>query len=149
MRSKATTVTGYLEALPKDRREAISAVRKTILKNLPQGYEEAINWGLISYQVPLEVYSDTYNKQPLMYAGLASQKNYMAVYLLNVYGLSKLKDQLVRGFKAAGKKLDMGKSCIRFKKLDDLPLDVIGKLVAATPMAGYVAFAKKVWARKK
>jgi hypothetical protein len=137
MRSKAATVREYLETLPGERRDAIGKVRKTILKNLPRGYEEAINWGFITYQVPLSVYPDTYNKQPLMYAALASQKNYMAVYLCNVYGLASLRDQLIAGFKAAGKKLDMGKSCIRFRKVEDLPLDVIGKLVAATPMNVY------------
>jgi hypothetical protein len=149
MRIKAATAGEYLEALPRERREAISKVRKTILKNLPRGYEEAVNWGFITYQVPLKAYPDTYNKQPLMYAALASQKNYMAVYLCNVYGLSSLRDRLVAGFKAAGKKLDMGKSCIRFRKVEDLPLDVIGELVAATPMKAYVSFAKRVQAKGK
>jgi len=148
MRSKATSPTEYLESLPQERRAAIAAVRKTVLKNLPKGYEEAMTWGFITWQVPLEVYPDTYNQQPLMYAALGSQKNYMAIYLCNAYGLPSLRKQLVDGFKAAGKKLDMGKACIRFRKLEDLPLQVIGRLVAATPMKAYVAFAKKVRARK-
>ena len=85
MQSDATTVAGYLAALEPDRREAIEAVRAEILANLPEGYEEALNWGMITYQVPLERFPDTYNGQPLMYAGLASQKNHMAVYLIAVY----------------------------------------------------------------
>ena len=149
MHSSATTIRGCLEGLPPDRRKAIEAVRRTILKNLPKGYEEAMNWGAITYQVPLQVYPDTYNKQPLMYAALASQKQYMAVYLCNVYGLPKLMKKVVAGFKAAGKKLDMGKSCIRFKKLEDLPLKIVGELVAATPMKTFVAVAKKAMKKRK
>ena len=149
MRSNAMAVSEYLEALSEDRRRVLTAVRKTILKNLPQGYEEAMNWGLITYQVPLSVYPDTYNKQPLMYAALASQKNYMAVYLCNVYAIPALRKKLEAGFKAAGKKLDMGKSCIRFRTQDDLPLEVIGDAVAATPLDAFVRFARKVHGRKK
>jgi hypothetical protein len=142
MRSSATTVREYLQTLPPDRRAAIDALRKTILAKLPKGYEETIEGGFVSYQVPLSVYPDTYNKRPLMYAALSSQKNYMAVYLCNVYGSASLRKQLEAGFEAAGKKLDMGKSCVRFKELADLPLDAIGRAVAATPLKDYVAFAK-------
>ena len=81
MRSEAKTADGYLAELPRVRREAISAVRRVIVENLPDGYEEAMNWGMITYQVPLSTYPETYNKQPSMYAALASQKNHMAVYL--------------------------------------------------------------------
>jgi hypothetical protein len=147
MRSKAATPAGYLKSRPQGRRDAISAVRKTVQKNLPKGYEESMNFGMITWQVPLEVYPDTYNRQPLMYAALGSQKNHMAIYLCNVYGLPSLRAKLVAGFKAAGKKLDMGKACIRFRRLEDLSLEVIGRLVAATPMKAYVAFAKKIRAR--
>jgi len=149
MHYKAASPKEYLAKLPEDRRPAIEAVRRAILKNLPKGYEEATNWGMLTYQVPLSVVPDTYNKQPLMYAALGSQKNYMSVYLTNVYGSESLRKELVAGFKAAGKKLDMGKSCIRFKKLDDLPLDVIGKMVAATPMKEFVSYAQKVYAKRK
>ena len=147
MKSKAKTVKEYLAALPADRRASIAAVRKVVLKKLPKGYEEAMNWGAITWQVPLSVYPDTYNGQPLAYAALASQKNHLGLYMCNVYGCAPLRDRLVAGFKAAGKKLDMGKSCIRFHTADDLPLDVIGKVIAATPMKAYVAFAKKVHAK--
>jgi uncharacterized protein YdhG (YjbR/CyaY superfamily) len=85
MRSEASTVQDYLAELPADRRESIERVRQVVLQNLPEGFEEAMNWGMITYQVPLETYPDTYNKQPLMYAALASQKNHMAVYLLGIY----------------------------------------------------------------
>ena len=85
MRSNASTVAQYLSELPTDRREAVEAVRQTILDNLPPGYEEVMNWGMITYQVPLETYPDTYNGKPLMYAALASQKNHMAVYLTGIY----------------------------------------------------------------
>jgi len=149
MRSKAGDVKSYLGALPDARRKALAAVLKTVRTSLPQGYEEAMNWGGITWQVPLAVYPDTYNGQPLMYAALSSQKNYMAIYLCNVYGLPSLRAKLVAGFKAAGRKLDMGKSCIRFKAVEDLPLDVIGRMVAATPMAAFVRFAKAVRSRKK
>jgi hypothetical protein len=147
VRSKASTVEGYLAGLPSDRRQAIGTVRKLILENLPKGYVESVNWGMLSYEVPLSVYPDTYNGQPLGYAALASQKNHMAIYLCNVYAIPALRTQVEAGFKAAGKKLDMGKSCIRFRALEDLPLDVIAKAVAATPMKAFVAFVKSV-ARK-
>lgn len=142
VRSKASTVREYLDSLPEDRRKAIAAVRKTILANLPRGYEEAMNRGMIAYQVPLEAYPDTYNGQPLLYAALASQKNHMGVYLCNVYGISELREELVAGFKAAGRKLDMGRSCIRFKRLEDLPLEVVGRAVAATPLKAFVERAR-------
>lgn len=144
MRYPVNSVEEYLAVIPEDRRQAIASVRKTIQKHLPKGYEEAYEWGMITYQVPLAVYPDTYNKKPLMYAALASQKNHMAVYLMCAYGNPELKQELVDGFKSAGKKLDMGGSCLRFKKLEDLPLDVIAKTVAAVPMDRFVAFAKSV-----
>lgn len=147
MKSKAKTVAEYIKGVPADRRASFVTVRTLILKNLPKGYEESVGWGMPVYQVPLKVYPDTYNKQPLMYAALASQKNYLALYLCNVYGLSPLREKLVAAFKAAGKKLDMGKSCIRFQSADDLPLKAIGQIVASTPMAAYVAFARKVHER--
>ncbi len=148
MRSSETTIKGYLNALPADRKAALVALRKTILANLPRGYEESYGGGFLSYQVPLEVYPDTYNKKPLMYAALSSQKGHMAVYLCTAYANPKVKKALEDGYKAAGKKLDMGKSCVRFKKLDDVPLDVIGASIAAMPMDAYVAFAKSVHSKE-
>jgi hypothetical protein len=133
VQSKATTVEAYLDELPPDRREVISQVRQVILENLPAGYAEAMNWGMISYEIPLKDYPNTYNRQPLEYAALAAQKNYNAIYLMAVYGDPQREDMLREGFKKAGKKLDMGKSCVRFRKLEDIPLDVIGELIADVP----------------
>lgn len=138
----ALTPEVFLAGLPADRRDAVAALRATILANLPPGYEEAIAWGMLTYQVPLAVYPDTYNKKPLMYAALASQKGYMALYLCNVYGDPALRERFVAGFAAAGKRLDMGKSCVRFKALADLPMPVVAQAIAATPMADYIAFAR-------
>jgi hypothetical protein len=130
--SNAKTVEEYLEELPEDRRRVITKVREMILANLPEGYQENINWGMITYEVPLERYPNTYNKQPLGYLALAGQKNYYALYLMGCYQDSEEEARLREGFKQAGKKLDMGKSCLRFKKLEDLPLDLIADIIAGT-----------------
>jgi uncharacterized protein YdhG (YjbR/CyaY superfamily) len=145
--SKAATVADYLAELPADRRRTISAVRAVIRKSLPKGYKESVGYGMICYAVPLSTYADTYNGQPLCYAALASQKNYCALYLMNVYGDTQTAKAFRDGFKKAGKKLDMGKSCVRFKTADDLPLDVIGKTIAATPVTAFIGQYER--ARKK
>lgn len=146
-KSGATTVEGYLEELPADRRQVVSAVRDVVRRHLPAGYQETMNWGMISYEVPLERYPDTYNGQPLSFAALAAQKNHYALYLNGVYQDAERESWLREEFRKAGKKLDMGKSCLRFKKLDDLPLDVIGRVIAGTPpeelIAGYEASRRK------
>jgi len=131
MQSSAKTVLEYLDELPPDRVEAIETVRDVILDNLPDGYEEAMSWGMITYQVPLIRYPDTYNKKPLMLAALASQKNHMAVYLTAVYADDESRSEFVAAYKETGMRIDMGKSCVRFRRLDDLPLDLIGKAIAA------------------
>lgn len=136
--SKAATVADYLKELPKERRDVIAAVRKVIKQNLPQGFKEAMNYGMICYQVPLKTYPETYNGQPLCYAGLAAQKNNYAVYLMNVYGDSGLARWFKEEFRKAGKKLDMGKSCVRFKKLDDLPLHAIAQAIGSTTLEEYL-----------
>jgi uncharacterized protein YdhG (YjbR/CyaY superfamily) len=138
MRSEAETVAQYLEELPDDRRRAIQTVRDTIVRNLPQGYEEAMNWGMITYQVPLEVHPDTYNRQPLMYAALASQKNHMAVYLSGIYADKDARERFERAYRSTGKRHDVGKSCVRFRTLDDLPLDVVGEAIGAIPMERFI-----------
>ena len=145
--SKATTVADYLAELPADRRKTLSAVRAVVRKNLPKGYKESIGYGMICYTVPLSIYPQTYNCQPLCYAALAAQKNYCAIYLMNVYGDAPTAKAFREGFKRAGKKLDMGKSCVRFKTADDLPLDVIGRTIAATPMKAFIERFER--ARKK
>jgi hypothetical protein len=132
MRSDASDVDEYLAALPDDRREALGAVRRVVLANLPVGYEEVMQYGMISYVVPLPRYPDTYNGQPLTVASLANQKRHMAVYLLGVYGDERHRAWLEEQWAATGKKLDMGKSCLRFRRLDDLALDVLGDAIART-----------------
>src|SRR5687767_12672047 len=139
VKSAATTVDAYLEALPPERRAALSKVREVIVRNLPKGYEEGVGWGMISYTLPLERHPDTYNGQPLCYVGLAAQKNHCSVYLTGAYADPVVEKSIKDGFKKAGKKLDMGKSCIRFRAADDLPLDVIGKAVAAVPPDAFIA----------
>lgn len=113
VRSAATTVSRYLASLPAERRRIMAAVRKVIRANLPAGYRETMNWGMINYEVPLRRYPDTYNGQPLCYAGLAAQKNNYSLYLMCVYQDSRRVAWLRDRFRKAGKKLDMGKSCVR------------------------------------
>ena len=137
-RKSATTVSEYLAGLPDDRRKAIAQVRAVILKNLPKGYQESLTWGILCYEVPLARCPDTYNGKPLGYAALGSQKNYMTLHLMNVYGDKKTAEWLKAAFRARGKKLDMGKACVRFKKVDDLPLDVVGEAIARTPLDEWV-----------
>ena len=142
MQSNAQTVDEYLAGLPEDRRIAISTVRDVILKNLPKGYEEGMQYGMIGYYVPHSIFPAGYHcdpKQPLNYASLGSQKNHMALYLMCVYGDSEHAQWFKQAWEATGKKLDMGKACVRFKKLDDLPLDVIGESIARVPCDKYVA----------
>lgn len=135
--SKAATVEAYLDELPDERRAVVAAVRDAVKKKLPKGYREAMASGMITWSIPLDEYPDTYNKQPLCYAALAAQKNYYALYLMGCYTGDQ--EQALRdGFAKAGKKLDMGKSCVRFKKLEDLPLDVIGKVIASTPPKKFI-----------
>ena len=145
--SQAATVDEYLQELPPERREVISAVREVVLQNLPNGYVEGMNWGMISYEIPLETYPNTYNGKPLSYIALAAQKRHYALYLSGVYQNPDQQALLEKGFELKGKRLDMGKSCVRFRKLDDLPLDVVGQVVAATStaelIAGYEAYHPK------
>jgi hypothetical protein len=146
-KSSAATVYDYLAELPEDRRAAIAEVREVVLRNLPAGYVEGMNWGMISYEIPLERYPKTYNKQPLMYAALGSQKNYCAVYLMGVYGDGEQARRFREEFAAAGKKLDIGKSCVRFRTAADLALDAIGTVIAATTPEQYIAIHEAARAR--
>jgi len=138
-RSDASTVEEYLEALPAERRAVVAAVRDVVLAHLPDGYEEAMRWGMITYEVPLAHGPDTRNGQPLSYAALAAQKNHYALYLMGAYADPAQTAQLKEAFGRAGKKLDMGKSCLRFKRLDDLPLEAIGAVIAGTPPEALIA----------
>jgi Domain of unknown function (DU1801) len=149
MQSRATTVDQYLASLPDDRRRAIETVRKVILDNLPPDYAEGMSYGMIGYAVPHSVYPKGYHtdpRQPLPYAALASQKGYMSLYLMSGYCGSDDADPtehakwLREAWAKSGKKLDMGKSCIRFKRLEDLPLDVVGEAVRRVPAKAFIAW---------
>jgi Domain of unknown function (DU1801) len=128
--SAATTPDEYIAALPDDRREAVATVREVINRNLPPGYVEGMSYGMIAWWVPLETFPDTYNGEPLGLAGIASQKNYMSLYLMTVYGSVEEEAWFKERYAQSGKKLNMGKSCLRFRHLEDVPLDVIGETVA-------------------
>ena len=147
--SKETTPAAYLASLAPKRRKVIAAIRAVIKKRLPEGYVETMNWGMLSYEIPLSRYPDTYNQQPLMYLALAAQKNNYALYMTGVSGNKLLMGRLAAAYKAAGKKLDMGKSCLRFDRLEDLPLDVIGDIVAATTVERRIAAAEAAKTKKQ
>jgi Domain of unknown function (DU1801) len=129
-RSSATTPDEYIASLPEDRRAAVATVREVVNRNLPPGYEEGMAYGMIAWWVPLETFPDTYNGQPLGLAGLASQKDYVSLYLNTVYGSPDEEAWFKGRYAASGKKLNMGKSCVRFRRLDEVPLDVIGETIA-------------------
>ena len=158
MQSKATTVQSYLRSLPEDRRAAMNAVRDVILKHLDESYEEGLQYGMIGYYVPHRVYPKGYHcdpKQPLPFAALASQKNYMSLYLMSVYcGCvadspgGNHADWFREAWARTGKKLDMGKACIRFKKVEDLALDVIGEAIRRVPAALFIEIMEASLARR-
>ena len=137
--SRAATVADYLAELPPERRAEIEKVRDIVNGALPPGYREGIGYGMIGWVIPLDDYPVTYNGQPLAYAGLAAQKNYNALYLNCVYASTERTERLRARWKAAGKKLDMGKSCIRFKRADDLALDVVRDEIASTTPEQFIA----------
>jgi hypothetical protein len=148
MQSKAATVDEYLAELPEDRRAAIKAIRKVILKNLDRQYEEGMQYGMIGYYVPHHVYPPGYHcdpKQPLPFAGLASQKNHMSIYLMCVYDQGEQLKWFLDAWSRTGKKKpDMGKSCVRFKKLDDIALDVIGEAIRRVPARKFIEYYESV-----
>ena len=139
-----STVSAVLAAQPARRRAELERVLTVVREHLPAGYEEAVVKGMVVWQVPLARYPDTYNGHALWLAALAAQKNYCSLHLMNAYGDPALARRLKDGFKAAGKKLDMGKSCVHFKAADDLALDVIGAVIASTPLERWIAAAKAV-----
>ena len=137
--SDARTPDEYIAALPDDRREAVGAVRDVVRDNLPAGFEEGMLYGMIGWYIPLERFPNTYNGQPLGLAALASQKNYMSLYLNSVYGDPRTEAWFKDRYEASGKRLNMGKSCVRFRRLDDLPLDVIADTIARVDLESFVA----------
>lgn len=134
MKPKDLSVNNYIDQLPEDRKEVVSKIRKIILDNIPEGFKETINYGMIGYVVPHEIYPDGYHcnpKLPLPFINLASQKNYIALYHSGIYASQKLLKWFTEEHsKRSNRKLDMGKSCIRFKKMDDIPYDLIQELVS-------------------
>lgn len=149
MQSAAKTVEQYLAELPEDRRAILSAVRRVILDNLDADYEEGMQYGMIGYYVPHRVYPAGYHcdpRQPLPFGGLASQKNHLSLYLMCLYGSSEHLTWFQTAWAKTGKKLDMGKACVRFKKLDDLPLDVIAEAIRRVPAKDYIAVIEAVLA---
>ncbi|MDJ0976205.1 MAG: DUF1801 domain-containing protein [Planctomycetota bacterium] len=142
MAAKPTTVKQYVDSLPEDRRKAIRAVRATVNKHLPKGYKEGIQYGMIGWFVPHRLFPDGYHcdpKQPVPFAGLANQKNYMSLYLMCIYGDAKHRAWFDKEWAKSGKKKNMGKSCVRFKTLDDLPLELIGEAIARVPVDKFLA----------
>lgn len=142
MQSLAKTVDEYIENLPVERKEAIIQLRNLIKTSLPKGYEEGMQYGMISYFIPLDRYPNTYNGEPLSYVALASQKNYMSLYLMTVYGDSE--QHFKEAYEKTGKKLEMGKSCLRFKSVKDLALDVIAAEIRSLTPDEYIAVYEKV-----
>ena len=141
MKIAATSVKDYLSKVPADRRAAIETVRATILKNLDKDYEEGMQYGMIGYYVPHRIFPDGYHcdpKQPLPFAGLGSQKQYMSLYLMCSWGNDDFMKWFHQAWAKTGKKLDMGKSCIRFTKIEDLALDVIGEAIRRNPARTFI-----------
>jgi hypothetical protein len=130
--SKAPTVAEYLATIPAERRKEIAAVRKMVKANMPSGYKERLYQGMILWEIPLAKYPDTHNGQPLSYVAISAHKAHLALYLMGAYWLNDL-GPVREAFRTAGKELDMGKACIRFKKADDLPLAALGKVIKALP----------------
>jgi hypothetical protein len=141
--SAAKTVKDYLSGLPAERRREIARVRSEIRANLPAGYKEMMQFGMIAYCVKLSRYPETYNGAPLLYAALAAQKSHNAIYLMGIYADADLRTWFETGYKASGKKLDAGKSCVRFKTLDDLPLKLVGEAIAKMPPERFIALYER------
>ena len=143
MQSEAKTVSEYLASLEPEKAAVIKKLRSVIKKNLPKGFAETMRWGMISYEVPLSRYPNTYNEQPLSYIGLASQKNKFSLYLMGCYSDEKTRKAFEAEFKKSGKPMDMGKSCIRFKRLEDLPMELIEATVRATSVEQWIEIYEK------
>jgi hypothetical protein len=128
----------YLDRLPPERREVVRAVRDVVAAAMPEGYAEGVAFGMITWSIPLERYPNTYNGQPLGYVALAAQKRHYALYLMGLYADSDEAAQFRRRWEAGGRRLDMGKSCLRFRGLDDLDLDLVAEVVAGTSVPAYL-----------
>lgn len=149
MSENATGVDEYVATIPEPRRSAIQRVREVVNASLPEGYREGMAYGMIGWYVPLELYPDTYNGQPLSLAALANQKAYMSLYLNCVYGDPEVEAEFRRRWAATGTKLDMGKSCVRFRSLEDLALDVVSETIARCDLASFIGSYERVRARTR
>lgn len=136
--SNAATVEQYLAELPDDRRGDVEAIRDMVLENLPAGFVETMRWGMITYEVPLDVYPDTYNGQPLMFLALAAQKRHLALYLTNVAFVPGGEERFKARYRETGKKLDMGRSCLRFKSADDLASGLVAETIRSTSLDEFI-----------
>jgi hypothetical protein len=132
------TPESYIENLTADRQELVSAIRDTVCANIDPGFEEMIDFGMIAWCVPLERYPDTYNGHPLMYAALASQKRYVSLYLMGIYADPEIAQWFQEEYATLGLKPNMGKSCVRFRKLADVPFDLIGQSVSRYTVDSYL-----------
>ena len=136
--SNVKTPAQYIASLPADRAKTIATVRALVNKHIPRGYDECLVWGTIGWAIPLSRYPDTYNQQPICYVALSSQKNFCSLYMMGAFWSASQLEQLRAAFKAAGKKLDMGKCCVHFETPDDLPLEALGKLIASIPSEQWI-----------
>ena len=147
--SNVKTPAQYIASLPADRAKTIATVRALVNQHIPSGFDECLVWGTIGWTIPLSRYPDTYNKQPICYVALSSQKNYCVLYLMGAYWSASQLEQLKAAFKAAGKTLIMGKCCVRFESPDDLPLEAIGTLISATSSEEWIEFYEQSRLRTK
>jgi hypothetical protein len=151
MQSKAATVNDYVAELPEDRKKAINALRKEVKKNLSKGFKEQMNYGMIGYVIPHSLYPDGYHcspADPLPFMNIASQKNFIAVYHMGMYADKKLLDWFTAEYTKLGiGKLDMGKSCIRFKKPENIPAALIGALASKMSVDEWIALYEKNYKR--
>ncbi len=141
--SAAQSPEAYLAELPAENKQEIAVVRDLVLAHLPAGYEEAMRWGMLSYEIPLSLYPHTYNGQPLNYIGLAAQKQKNSLYLMGVYADPAALQDLLEAYARSGLKADIGKSCLRFRTAQDLPLEKIGELIASMPPEKFIAMYEK------
>lgn len=139
VKSSAKTVDEYLAQVDPEKRELVCRVREVVNQSLPAGYEETMDYGMISWSVPLDRFSDTYNSRPLMYAALAAQKRYVSLYLMCTYSSDDKRHRFEERLRASGSKAGLGKSCVTFKRIDDLPLDLVAETIASTPIDEFVA----------
>ena len=147
--SHVRTPAQYIASLPADRAKTIATVRALVNRHMPRGYDECMAWGTIGWTIPLSRYPDTHNQQPLYYVGLSSQKNYCSLYLMSAFWSASHLAQLKEAFKAAGKKLEMGGCCVHFRSPDDLPLQAIGKLIAAISSEQWIEMYEQTRAKTK